>query len=411
MQEGNSGMTLELAKLTTDLDTMSETLAQLDQARRTQVEIARERLKTYANALDEIEAKVQITRKGNLHWRGSFAAGDEPLDTRYPCPEIPSRATIIANDGSQVPLDRHAAALYYALNIGYIVYTYGTDRPPRVGTEPSLHYHDDELFDANHRPIPNAVVNARRTVREMQNLARLAEERVQTEQSIAVLSDGPLMWVQPGDTPQERRENLAPYLEGLSRLRAAGATATKMALGGYVDRPGSTGVTELLHLASLDANKVSKESLARNDLVGLIDARVFDKHLGPGERSALFIRQSPTNRDYKEAGHEVFHCYLNVSAEPTLPLIVRLEMPSWVAQDPARRDLLHAVIWQQCQVVGGYPYVLARAHELALISTDERRDLEEMVIGALRRRGLSARPSEKAWQKSLTGGVRRRHRL
>jgi hypothetical protein len=86
-------------------------------------------------------------------------------------------------------------------------------------------------------------------------------------------------------------------------------------------------------------------------------------------------------------------------------------MPVWVAQDPKRRDLLQAVIWQQCQVVGGYPYVLARAHELALISSDERRDLEQMVIGALRRRGLDPRPSEKAWQKTLTGGARRRHRL
>jgi hypothetical protein len=90
---------------------------------------------------------------------------------------------------------------------------------------------------------------------------------------------------------------------------------------------------------------------------------------------------------------------------------VRLELPCWVGQDPEGRDLLHAVVWQQCQVVGGYPYVLARAHELALISTDERGDLEEMVIGALRRRGLDPRPSEKAWQKGLTGGAKRRHRL
>ena len=61
--------------------------------------------------------------------------------------------------------------------------------------------------------------------------------------------------------------------------------------------------------------------------------------------------------------------------------------------------------------MGGYPYVLARAHELALISTDERRDLEEMVTAALRRQGLDPRPSEKAWQKELTGGAKRRHHL
>ncbi len=100
-----------------------------------------------------------------------------------------------------------------------------------------------------------------------------------------------------------------------------------------------------------------------------------------------------------------------MSADPARAQIARLEMPAWVAQDPARRDLLHAVVWRQCQVLGGYPYVLARAHELALISTDERRSLEEMVMGALRRRGVDARASEKAWYKALTGGARRRHRL
>lgn len=409
-------MTLDLARLTTDLETMSETLVQLSQARRTQLEIAQQWLTKHANALDEIEAKVQLTREKNLHWRGAYPAGDEPLDARYPCPEMPPRVNIIANDGSQVPIDRHAAALYYALNIGYIVYPYGADLPPEVGTEPSLHFHDDELFDNDHRLIPNAVVNARRTVREMYNLARLAEAYVREEAPVAVLSDGPLMWVQPGDTPQERRDNLAPYLEGLARLRAttvatAASTANSVALGGYVDRPGSTGVMDLLHLASLDVNEITKEGLARNDLVGLIDARVFDALLKPGERSALFIRQSPTNKFYASRGHEIWHFYLNVSHDPAQPLIVRLEMPSWVAQDPARRDLLHAAVWQQCQVLSGYPYVLARAHELALISTDERRDLEEMVIGALRRRGLDARPSEKSRQKALTGGARRRHRL
>lgn len=404
-------MTLELAKLTSNLDSMSETLAQLDEARRIQLVVAQERLTTYADALEEIEAKVQITRDKNLHWRGAFPAGDEPLDARYPCPEMPSRVTIIANDGSQVPMDRHAAALYYALNIGYIVYAYGTDRPPEVRTEPSLHYHDDELFDANHRPISNAMVNARRTEREIQNLARLAEAHVQKERRVALLSDGPLMWVQPGDTPQERRENLAPYLEGLTRIRDAGAATSKAALGGFVDRPGSTGVTELLHLVSLEVGEITKESLARNDLVGLTDGRLFGALLGPGERSALFIRQSPTNRDYKDAGHEIYHCYLNASTDRARTHIARLEMPSWVALDPVRRNLLHAVVWQQCQVLGGYPYVLARAHELALISTDERRSLEEMVMGALRRRGVDARPSEKAWYKALTGGARRRHRL
>lgn len=398
-------MTLDLAALTTEVQAMSETLVQMDQARRSSLQVALERLTTHAHALDELQAKVQLTRDKNLHWRGAYPAGDEPLDGHYPCPGMPPRVNVIANDGSQAPLDRHAPALYYALNVGYIVYSYGTDRPPVTHTEPSLHYRAEELFDGD-RLISTAVVNARRTVRELENLANLAVAYVRFEPPVAVLGDGPLMWVQPGDTPQERRDNLAPYLESFGRLQASG-----VAVGGYVDRPRSSGVVSLLHLASLDPEEVDKEHLARNDLLGLTDARLLAEVLGPGERSATFIRQSPINAFYAGKGHEIWHWYVNVSPGPARPLIARLEMPSWVAQDPARRDLLHAVVWQQCQIVGGYPYVLARAHELALISTDERRDLEEMVTGALRRRGLDPRPSAKAWQKGLTGGARRRHSL
>ena len=398
-------MTLDLTRITTDIDAMSETLVQLDQARRTLLQIAQARLTTHAHALDKLREKVKLTRDKNLHWRGAYPARDEPLDTRCPCPAMPSQVNIIANDGSQVPIDRHAAALYYALNIGYIIYPYGTNQPPEVGSEASLHFHDHELLDNNGRLVPNAVVNARRTVRELQVLADLADHS-QSEPPVAVLSDGPLMWVQPGDTPQQRRSNLEPYLASFERLRLSGAT-----IGGYVDRPRSSGVISLLHLANLSPREITKERLARTDLVGLTDALLFAELLGPGDRSALFVRQSPINAFYNDKGHEIWHFYLNVSTDPARPLIARIDLPSWVGQDLDRCDLLHAVVWQQCQVVGGYPYALARAHELALISTDERRDLEEMVSGALRRKGMDVHPSEKARQKELTGGARRRHNL
>lgn len=399
-------MTLDLTALTTEVDRMSGALVEIDQNHRSLLQIARQRLAEHAGALEEIEAKVQLTRRENLHWRGAYPACREPLNARHSCPPLPSRANVIANDGSQVPIDRHGGALYYALNVGYIIYAYGTEDCPRVHTEPSLHFHEEELLDDNGRLISAAVVNARRTVRELENLADLATAYAQREPPAVLLSDGPLMWVQPGDTPQERRSQLAPYLASFDRLKASGAT-----LGGYIDRPRSTGVVDLLHLASLDLDRIDKDALARSDLRGLIDVRLFATLLQPGERSALFIRQSPTNAFYADKGHEIWFCYVNVGHSPAYPLIARLEMPAWIGQDAARRDLLHAAIWQQCRILNGYPYVLARAHELALISTDERRNLDEMVLGALRRRGLNPLPSEKAWQKQLTGGARRRHHL
>jgi hypothetical protein len=399
-------MTLDLAALIADLQVMSETMVEVDQTRRSALQIARERLKTYADALDDIHKKVKITREQNLHWRGSYPATDEPLDARHPCPALPSRVNIIANDGSQVPIDRHAATLFYALNIGYVIYPYGTDGPPHVETCPSLHFRDEEILDESGELIPNAVVNARRTVREMENLADVATAYAQFEPPLVVLSDGPLIWVQPGRTPRERRANLTPYLASLECLKKAQA-----ALGGYVDRPRSNGVLSLLQLATLRPEELTRERLDHNDMIGLTDARLFAHLLRPAERSALFIRQSPMNALYAERDQEIWHFYLNVSDDPPQPLIVRIEIPRWVGENPPALDLLHAAVCQQCGIVGTYPYVLARAHELALISSDERRDLETMVAGALRRQGLEVYTSEKAWQKALTGGGKRRHRL
>ncbi len=73
-------------------------------------------------------------------------------------------------------------------------------------------------------------------------------------------------------------------------------------------------------------------------------------------------------------------------------------------------DLVHAAIYHQCRIARNYPYVLARAHELALVSVQERRDLERRVIAAMARHGLRARPSEKAYLKELVGSRRRRNR-
>ena len=72
-------MTLNLTALTNDVDRMGETLVQVDQARRSLLEIAQERLSHYANALDELDEKVQLTRQRHLHWRGAYPAGEEPL--------------------------------------------------------------------------------------------------------------------------------------------------------------------------------------------------------------------------------------------------------------------------------------------------------------------------------------------
>ena len=64
-------------------------------------------------------------------------------------------------------------------------------------------------------------------------------------------------------------------------------------------------------------------------------------------------------------------------------------MPRWVAQDRAKLNLLHAVLLAQCRVMGArpYPYILHRAHEVAVVKFEDKKQIEQMLDLELRRAG------------------------
>jgi len=69
-------------------------------------------------------------------------------------------------------------------------------------------------------------------------------------------------------------------------------------------------------------------------------------------------------------------------------------------------DQLQAVLVEQAQIMGSqpYPYILHRAHEIAVVTYEERRQVEELLAGELIRRGLPAgEVSRKQFAKDITG--------
>ena len=163
----------------------------------------------------------------------------------------------------------------------------------------------------------------------------------------------------------------------------------------------------LIHLAGLPDDQITQETLRLTPFRGLTDRAIFTKLLPPGHRSALFISASPLNRDFRTAGHEIHFFYLNTDADST---IVRVEIPTWVAQDPELLNRVHAGILKDCQTTGGFPYTLVRAHELAVIPAQERAAFEDMLQRTLLGHGLRPTQSQKALTKQLTG-QRKQHRL
>ena len=149
--------------------------------------------------------------------------------------------------------------------------------------------------------------------------------------------------------------------------------------------------------------ELEKGQLPDNPFKQMPDRTIFRSLLKPGQRSALFISTSPVNSKL-EKHHQDFRIaffYINAGS-PNDPAIARVETPFWVASDPIKLGQLHAAIWAQCQAPGRYPYVLARAHEVAVVTTEQRHQLENMLASAMLSRGLNPQASAKSVLKSLT---------
>ncbi len=356
---------------------------------------ARELLNFYADALEELHRKVEAAKAADPAVRCALPL-NERLDSHFPPPDLPLNATLIAADGSQINPDRHAAIQFGLINVGAIIMQLNSGESPVLRTESELLF-DEELFTANGNPLTDGMVALRRDLRERSRLDTLAAEFGQSGVPVVTFTDGPIeLWgARDGEDASAYEESLKTYRTVLSRLQSRGVTTA-----GYVDKPAANLVVRLLEL--VDASDEDLQKLRDyHPLRGVSDRWLFGEKaapllgagerenplLAPGERSAVFAIQSKSEKSYQ--GMLSLHFfYLNVGT-PGHPWPVRVEIPRWVADDAQKLGLLHAVLVQQCRIMGAkpYPYLLHRAHETAVVSHEERQQVEQMLLRELRENG------------------------
>jgi hypothetical protein len=89
--------------------------------------------------------------------------------------------------------------------------------------------------------------------------------------------------------------------------------------------------------------------------------------------------------------------------------IARIDIPLWVVEQPDAVAQVHALIYDQCQILGDYPYALARADEMAVVGKRDQADLEAMIELHMGREGIDGDITAKAGSKNLARGGRTRH--
>lgn len=403
---------LEFHKLTGQIDHMGQVLADQQEDLDSKVDIALEILEAHSaeQTLPYIHQRVQDAVDKDAGYRGARPL-DEPIGHAYAPAPLPASATVIATDGSQIMPRTHGPALYYLLNTGTIIYHHGSGEVPDVVCDPFLFYEREYMITEDRGLVSAPTVAARRTVSEMAALSEHAWLHRGEARPLIALLDNPLLMFGLSREIPDRDALLGIYFSAMTRLMEVHA-----GLAGYTERPRSRYVTALLHLLDLPEEAVSRSALATDGrLEGLFDMSIFRRILQPGERSALFVQMSPQNKEFRRVGgesHEIVFFYHNVAAPGEPPNIVRVEVPMWVASDRALIGEIQALIYHQSQqLISRYPYVLTRAHELALVNFEETRQLEVMIRVSLARHGLAGEDSEKQLGKDAVSGPRTRFEM
>ncbi|MFZ5822484.1 MAG: DNA double-strand break repair nuclease NurA [Chloroflexota bacterium] len=366
---------------------------------------ARDLLSAYASELDALRAMVDAAKRADPNLRCALPL-DEALASSYPRLDPAPQAILIAADGSQVNPDRHAATQFCLINVGVIVMHTGSGAAPEIRTHSELLYGDE--LDTQTGVMTEGMVALRRDLEERSQLEELSRGM---DGAVVTFTDGPIeLWgARDGEDAKAYVDALNNYKSVLSRLQERGVITA-----GYVDKPAASLVVRLLEIASASVGQDAILSNLRDyhPLRGVSDRWLFGEKsaplLPPGHRSAVFGIQSKSEKDYQGALSLRFF-YLNVGADGH-PWPVRVEIPKWVADDREKLDLLHAVLVEQCRMMGSkpYPYLLHRAHEVAVVRQEEKYQVEQMLAQELRRQDEELdEGSYKQSAKALPGRTRR----
>lgn len=364
-------------------------------------ERARELLELHAGNLEKLREKIQrVVQEYDKNLRCAMppdiaARTPEPLDAHFPVPDMPSQAIVLAADGSQIAPDRHQPVRYCLINVGGICLQHGQVSPPTTHVESQLFY-GEQLYTPT-GVMTESTLALRRDLHERQMLLELAQE---SPWPVVSFTDGPMELWGPREVEAqgEFRKSLEEYLDLLRRLEQRGVTTA-----GYVDNPLADLVIRMLEVAGATDSDLA-QLRSYHPLRGVADTALFRAFLGPGERSAVFELQSHSAEQYRDELSLHFF-YLNVGRAGH-PWLARVEVPAWVVRDSSMLDLLHACLIDQCRILGAhpYPYALHRAHEVAVVTLQEKDQVTEMISLELRKRGVGlGEKSNKQYMKDQPG--------
>jgi hypothetical protein len=295
--------------------------------------------------------------------------------------------TVISVDGSQIYPDRHIAGTgCFLINTGGIVVRYGKKSPVELFSQPTV------LLQPDYECSIKDFVDFKREEYELATALKKSQEHM--KDNPICLVDGSIIFWQLESKPRDQRNFfLDRYLESLESFYQ-----NKILVAGYISMPKSRELVNLIKLglcrfAIADCIACYKlhDTFPCTQVDTLLDTHVARFFLPPQSRTIVFYSTSKIVELYPEHLRPAF-VYVDVGSE-----IVRLEIPTWIAQDKQLLDRLCTVACDQASKGNGYPVCLAEAHEQAVVKGGDR----EFFYHLLNKIGIDQSRSIKLSQKAM----------
>jgi len=346
-----------------------------------------ERLDFALKAMSNVDFDKLSRKVANSRTTWLVAGLVDSLAKTSPALLRPADFTVLATDGSQIDVDRHQAARCFLINIGSVLLKYGTSPDARLESFPRLYSGDKDMVIApasmrdREQAIEGTLLGIKRSVDECARLAEMGERLPENSKVLALLDGSLILWGLVGrDYPDFVIETFLDkgILVHLDRMQKLNETR-QFTLASYISFPRSSDVANVLRIAVcpheiVDTDKYCSvcDNRVCDKLAGVQDRDLFESLLQQGERSAMFYSTSSIVKKY--GGHLVHFFYLKSDEE-----IARVEIPEWVAKNPALLDLTHSLVLDQCRLGQGYPVALSEAHEQAVVTGADRENFWQLV--------------------------------
>ncbi|MEZ4523381.1 MAG: DNA double-strand break repair nuclease NurA [Thermomicrobiales bacterium] len=326
-------------------------------------------------------------------------APQEDYSSKRSLPEGFDSYAIAATDGSFILPSRHNPARYYLLNTGRVLLEYG--EPPRamLDSKPELRFREEDLAigsPVHNIPVNGSTIGPKRAAEELREAADLLGG---ARSPAVALQDGTLILWSLETLPEPVAAwTLPPFLEAMRWFRD-----NRVPVASYVSAPGSREIVNLMRIAICDyppsgvpvncdhcRNRILTENhTPACDVIPHVTDRYFFEEieeLDVGERSAVFSSTSQILDRYgsvEDDSLRIDYFYLNAGNE-----IGRVEIPRWVSRSDDLLDIVHWIVFDQCERGRGYPVALQEAHEQAVLSTSDRLMMEIAIERELARHNI-----------------------